>query len=61
MPENQAHFGLHAFIEYVILTIERGEAREAAYPRHYSFNLLQGSAVIIRGNGGYFRFPLKIV
>ena len=42
---------------YVILKTEK--AREAAYPQSL-FNCFS-TAVIIAGNGGYFRVPLKIV
>lgn len=41
---------------YVILKTEK--AREAAYPQSL-FNCFS-TAVIIAGNGGYFRIPLKI-
>lgn len=41
---------------YVILKTEK--AREAAYPQSL-FNCFS-TAVIIAGNGGYFRVPLKI-
>ena len=44
---------------YAILRIEKGKARDTAYPQMNSFNLRQ--AVIIASNGGYFLFPRKIV
>ena len=33
-------FPLRQFIRYVILCVERGKTREAAYPEHYNINLL---------------------
>ena len=53
---NQAYFSLEKKKTYVILKTEK--AREAAYPQSL-FNCFS-TAVIIAGNGGYFRVPLKI-
>ena len=44
---------------YVILKMNKGKARAAAYPQQWLTVLV--TAVIIASNGGYFRFPLKTV
>jgi len=52
---------LQDFINCVILNIEKGKAKEAAYSRILTHQPFIRSAVIIASNGGYFLLLLKIV
>ena len=53
------YFTLKKIRPRVILNIEKGKAREAAYPQQ--LRICFTTAVIIASNGGYFRLSLKIL
>ena len=52
--------GLRPADSRAMLIIEKGKAREAAYPETVKSNFLQSGRQLLAVVGGYFRLSLKI-